>query len=466
MKSKISYEEIEKDIADLNGALKTLKKSASVEKVLNNIIANVRFQTDELRSREEELEKSRTYFQRFFNASPTPLTLIGLDGKRMDCNPAMERLTGRSKKELTNVPVEATYTKDEQALVRKKLVDETIEKGHMYDFETHFKRPDGTKLPIVANCSLLRGKDGEPLFIIYSATDITDITELKRKEEYINSLLYSIPNPTSILDLHGKRIYTSKATEDYFKLPRDKILGAKAEELYDKGDVGKIRENMEKGRHGYTSCETVCTRGDGTKFPAILSFAPVKDKDGNLINVAFSATDVTELREREMNLRSAISNFASVLSGASKGDLTQRTNLSKLSEEYKPIGEDINSMITSFQGMMKTIRSASEEVTDKAERMAMASEETGMAIEEITESVKEVAEEAAKQSEAVLKQADAAMKQASAAEETEVALEEQAKSSEELSTIGQEMLQLSESLLGTLKPFKIESEKGSRKTKV
>jgi len=44
MKIKVSYEEIEKDIADLNGALKTLKKSASVEKVLNNIIANVRFQ--------------------------------------------------------------------------------------------------------------------------------------------------------------------------------------------------------------------------------------------------------------------------------------------------------------------------------------------------------------------------------------------------------------------------------------
>jgi PAS domain S-box-containing protein len=95
----------------------------------------------------------------------------------------MERLTGRSKKDLTNVPVEAAYAKEEQPEVRKKLVEETIEKGHMYGFETYFKRPDGTKLPIVANCSLLRDKEGRPLSIIYSAIDIT---ELKEREEELH----------------------------------------------------------------------------------------------------------------------------------------------------------------------------------------------------------------------------------------------------------------------------------------
>jgi PAS fold. len=67
-----------------------------------------------------ELEANRIYFQNFFDLSPVPLTLIGLDGKRLDCNPAMERLTGKNKEELINVPVEVTYAKEEQPLVRKK----------------------------------------------------------------------------------------------------------------------------------------------------------------------------------------------------------------------------------------------------------------------------------------------------------------------------------------------------------
>ncbi|HIH95954.1 MAG TPA: PAS domain-containing protein, partial [Thermoplasmata archaeon] len=64
---------------------------------------------------------------------------------------------------------------------------------------------------------------------------------------------------------------------------------------YAKEDLRKIKETMERGKEGYSSCEATCIRGDGTKFPAILSFAPVKDKEGNLINIAFSATDVTKL---------------------------------------------------------------------------------------------------------------------------------------------------------------------------
>jgi PAS domain S-box-containing protein len=134
----------------------------------------------ELRKREEELEASKIYFQNFFNSSPVPLTLIGLGGKRLDCNPAMEELTGRSKEGLVNVPVESAYLKEEQPSVRKKLVDKTIEKGYIHGFETYFLRPDGTKLAIVANTALIRDRKDKPSSVIYSAMDIS---ELKRREE-------------------------------------------------------------------------------------------------------------------------------------------------------------------------------------------------------------------------------------------------------------------------------------------
>jgi PAS domain S-box-containing protein len=121
----------------------------------------------------------------------------------------MEKLTGRKKKELTEVPVEATYAKEEQPIVRKKLVDETIEKGYMYGFETYFLRPDGTKLPIVANCSLLRDKEGKPSAIIYSAADISELR--KREEELTNAS----SDVTEIMEAISAGDYQKKVSEDY-----------------------------------------------------------------------------------------------------------------------------------------------------------------------------------------------------------------------------------------------------------
>jgi PAS domain S-box-containing protein len=116
----------------------------------------------------------------------------------------MEKLTGRKKKELTEVPVEATYAKEEQPIVRKKLVDETIEKGYMYGFETYFLRPDGTRLPIVANCSLLRDKEGKPSAIIYSAADISELRKREEEQASAISSLSKVLSKTAQGDLSAR----------------------------------------------------------------------------------------------------------------------------------------------------------------------------------------------------------------------------------------------------------------------
>jgi hypothetical protein len=55
--------------------------------------------------------------------------------------------------------------------------------------------------------------------------------------------------------------------------------------------------------------------------------------------------NIQELKNRDKALSSTISSFGSVLSAASAGDLTTKIDLSKISEGYRSIGEDINSMI-------------------------------------------------------------------------------------------------------------------------
>jgi methyl-accepting chemotaxis protein len=131
-----------------------------------------------------------------------------------------------------------------------------------------------------------------------------------------------------------------------FKRSRDEIIGAKVEELYAKEDSEKIRNALEESKEiGFSSCKVTCIRGDNTAFPALLNFAPINDEEGNIPNILVTATDITELRKREEELNKAISAFGAVLSKAATGDLSAEVELNAIGEEYRVIGENINSMI-------------------------------------------------------------------------------------------------------------------------
>ena len=337
-----------------------------------NLINIVFSATDitELRSREEEVEERRAYFQNFFNSSPVPLTLIGLDGKRVDCNPAMERLTGRSKKELVYVPVEATYVKEEQELVRKKLVDETIEKGYMHGFETYFREPDGTKLPIVANTALIRDKKGRPLSIVYSATDITELRsreeEVEKTKEQIELIIETSPAPLILTDEKGRFAKVNRALERIVGYDRKEILGRTSFEqpFHTKETIDALRKlwefTIKRREEAIESVDIPWRTKDGRAVIVRGTEAPFGTGESRL----FAGIDVTESRKRELDLKSAISSFGSVLSSAASGNLKAKVDLSKIAEEYKPIGEDINSMISAIEESISELKKREREVRE------------------------------------------------------------------------------------------------------
>jgi PAS domain S-box-containing protein len=120
------------------------------------------------------------------------------------------------------------------------------------------------------------------------------------------SLVAAAPLPISVMTPEGRRIDANRAAERLFKRSREEIVGLKTEELYSKEDVSKIEEALEEcKRIGSSSCEVTAIGGDNTTFPAVLDFAPVKDKEGNIIDVLATATDVTELKEKERQIEDA-----------------------------------------------------------------------------------------------------------------------------------------------------------------
>jgi methyl-accepting chemotaxis protein len=141
-----------------------------------------------------------------------------------------------------------------------------------------------------------------------------DVAAKERKEESLHNLFLSLPDPTSIMTPEGVRIDTNYATERLFRRSREEIIGASVEELYAREDAANIQRALERSKHdGFETCEVTCLREDGTHFPAILSFAPVRDGEDNVINVLISATDITDLKQKEKELDDAKAHLEGVI---------------------------------------------------------------------------------------------------------------------------------------------------------
>ena len=117
-------------------------------------------------------------------------------------------------------------------------------------------------------------------------------------------LFKNFPTPAILMDENGKRIATNLAAKRLLGRSRDEITEAKLEELYTKEDVETIKDAFEGSkRAGHSACEATCLKEDGTTFPAILNFASIRDEEGDIINVLITATNITELKERERGLK-------------------------------------------------------------------------------------------------------------------------------------------------------------------
>jgi PAS domain S-box len=133
-----------------------------------------------LKEREKEVEDARVYAENLVKFSPTPITLLTPDGIRTDCNSAMERLTGRKKRELLEA-IEEIYAEESKEDARK-IVKEAVEKGSA-SYELTIVKKDGTKVPVIANTSVIRDGSGEVTGVIYTASDLTELKEKEREIE-------------------------------------------------------------------------------------------------------------------------------------------------------------------------------------------------------------------------------------------------------------------------------------------
>jgi PAS domain S-box-containing protein len=373
MKRKISYEEIEKDLADFKKVLKMMRESrkqiiktiegneTKIEKALGNFIENVEFQVTELQKKEEELEKAREFASTLFSNLPLPATLSTPEGIRIDANLAFCRFFKKTREECVRAPMKEMYVKEDIPKLEEAL--EACKRTGSGSCEARMIRRDGAIRNHAIRFSVLKDKSGKIMNILESGADLTELrkheAELKESNKFNQMIVENVPSLIWMADKEGKCSLINKEFT--------RILGYKPVDLIGKvtpkapyvckdglpymkeGTVEALKKqwrySIEKKEIAPPMPVPLLTK-DGEKRIFLGIEVPWgKTGEGRL----WSGIDMTELRRREREQANAISALSKVLGMTAKGNLSARVDTRGWSEELATIGMAINTLIEALE---------------------------------------------------------------------------------------------------------------------
>jgi PAS domain S-box-containing protein len=268
---------------------------------------------------EEALIKSELQFRELYQNAKIGLYRTTPDGTILMANIALVRMLGYSSFEKL---AERNLEKDgfEPNYKRKEFIDKIEKDGEINDFESAWKRPDGTTFFVRESAQAVRNSDG--LTMYYNGV-VENITERKKNEDEIAMLsqsMKSVKECVSITDTEDKILFVNQAFLETYGYELTELIGKSINLVRSlKNDHNRISEIIPSTIRGEWQGELINKRKDGSEFPISLSTTIIKDKEGKILGLIGVASDITERKQAEKKLQQSEEKFRSYIESAPNG---------------------------------------------------------------------------------------------------------------------------------------------------
>ena len=290
---------------------------------------------------ENQVQENANFFKNAFEFSPNAMAMVSLKGRFLKVNRKLAKTVGYSQEELLDRNFqEITHQEDSETDL--ELLNEIVaHKRESYQIEKRYIHKNGSIIYGLLNVSLLRGKEGEPLYFIAQINDITENREAKEALKQSLSELQGVMDATTQViiiefDLDGIVRKFNKGAEN--------LLGYTSQEfnqdmdillLHDKEEVLQREKLLTKRYSGEVSGLDVFvlrakqgkidTRGwtyirkDGTRFPVQLAITSIKNEEDEITGYLGVASDISNLKKIETELRESRQQWQFALESSGDG---------------------------------------------------------------------------------------------------------------------------------------------------
>ena len=259
-----------------------------------------------IRNEIDDFLSYRDRYRTVFEKSAVAIMITDQNERIIDCNKFSEELIQQTKEELLGKPIKEIYPSEEWEKIRKKNIRL---KGIQHHLETKINRKDDEPIDVDISISVLRNEKGE---ITGSIGVIRDISNRKKAEERLNSLLENADDSIYILDRELVYISANNELLKRLNLTNKEVLWHGFSEFHTEKETKEFQKKVDwvfkNGKP--TKDEHKCSKL-GQWFLRTLS--PVKDSlTGETIAVAVISKDITELKKTEQELKESEERYRTI----------------------------------------------------------------------------------------------------------------------------------------------------------
>ena len=307
------------------------------------VIFSISTDITERRRAENELLAKQQLLQAIVDTSSALIHVQDLDNRAILANRsfaelmhlAPEEMLGKTDYELWEMsPV--TDGEPQMEIDAYRAFDaETLDAGNSMEKVLSISLIGSGKRYFLTNKSLLRDDSGKPHSICTIATEITERKraedELRAKQELLQTIFDNSPAIINVKDLDGRCLMANKSFEDMLSLSEEEIIGKTGNELWETSPTfsGDSKNNIDSYRAfelEAINAGKALHREDISTFNGEQTYlttkCPLRDGAGKPHSVLTIATDITEVKRAEKELRRLQGDLAHAARVMTMGALT------------------------------------------------------------------------------------------------------------------------------------------------
>lgn len=261
----------------------------------------------------QERRQVQHQLQRALAASPNAVVLTDGEGHVVLASAEATRLFGYSNEQFSQKTVLHLFAGCERERTAAYLQWRTRLTPHASarePIETLGQRADGKLFPIELAANGIVAGEGVTLLV-----SMINITERKAAEDMLleserryRSIVETAHDLIFSLSLEGTFTFVNRASEQFFGLPPEALVGHNIEEFLDPSEVEEARQTIAEvmdGRPEYDGETTIVAR-DGSRKHILVNLVPVADDAGLSSGIIGTASDLTKQRRAQEQFRLAV----------------------------------------------------------------------------------------------------------------------------------------------------------------
>lgn len=269
---------------------------------------SVNYDITERRRAEAALRESEQRFRASFAHAAIGFALTTADGYYLDANPAFIALTGYTLHELRTIRMAALIHAEDREETQQHIEGLLFGQISNLVIETRYVRKSGASVWVRQSSSLVRNAVGAPQWMITLIEDVNDRKQaevsLRESRTKLKAALASMTDAVFISDAQGQPVECNDAVATFHRFKtKDEFRQALAEHsddiemLWPDGSpVLPGEQPVPRALRGETAnAEYVLNRKDtGESWIGSYSFAPIRDKAGDIVGSVVTGRDITE----------------------------------------------------------------------------------------------------------------------------------------------------------------------------